>query len=631
MATSVPNAHEKEKQDAMDLAESSREEKWTHPSFVGELFNGRFRADLITPYLDQPADDKKIGDDYNEMFGKFLLENADADELDRTGELPKELIDGLIRIGALGLKIDKKYGGQGLSQTNYNRALELLGGHCGNLATLLSAHQSIGAPQPLKLFGTEEQKKTFLPRLTKEVSAFALTEPSVGSDPAKMKTTATLSEDGNHWILNGIKLWCTNGTIAKLIVVMARTPDKDVNGKKRKQISAFLVDTDTPGLKITHRCQFMGFRAIQNGVIALDNVKIPKDNLIGDLGGGLKLALTTLNTGRLSLPSLCIGLCKKCLEIVRHWSKDRIQWGAPLGKHEEIAAKISRMATSIFAMDAITYWTTQLVDRGGADIRLEAAIAKLFCTEEGYRIAYDTVQIRGGRGYETADSLKNRGEPAIPVERYLRDIRILTIFEGSTEIMHLFTAREALDTHMKLAKDLLTPGTSLSKKLKALWGMTKFYTFWYPKQWFYWSCYPKFKEMDKSLAGHYRFLDRTSHKLARTIFHQMIRHRHKLEYRQMVLARIVEVGSEMFAMAASCSKAQHMIKKNPADRTPITLADLFCKDARKRIKRYFKDICCNTDVKKGKLSRDLMAGKYTWLEKGPLQDNLDFGNPADIQ
>src|SRR5438876_4076479 len=241
---------------AMEVAEASRETEWEKPSFVGDLFLGKLNLDLIHPFPEQPAADRAEADDFLARMERFLAESVDADKIDEQGEYDYSLFDGLNQLGAWGMKIPKEYGGLGFSATNYNRAIGLVATWCGSTVAWLSAHQSIGGPQPLKLFGTEEQKKKYLPRLAKgAISAFALTEPGVGSDPAKMQTTATPSPDGKGWLLNGEKLWCTNVTKAELLVVMAQTPPKAVRGKEKKQISAFILKMNTPGVESAQRCQ----------------------------------------------------------------------------------------------------------------------------------------------------------------------------------------------------------------------------------------------------------------------------------------------------------------------------------------------------------------------------------------
>jgi alkylation response protein AidB-like acyl-CoA dehydrogenase len=603
----------------MEVAEASRETEWEKPSFVGDLFLGKLNLDLIHPFPEQPESDKKEADEFLTKLERFLAENVDADKIDAQGEYDYELFKGFSELGAWGMKIPKEYGGLGFSATNYNRAIGLVATWCGSSVAWLSAHQSIGVPQPLKLFGTEEQKKKYLPRLAKgSISAFALTEPGVGSDPAKMQTTATRTPDGKGWIINGEKLWCTNGTKAEIIVVMAQTPPKMVKGKEKKQISAFIVETNSPGFEVAHRCQFMGLRGIGNALLRFKDVYVPNENLLWGEGLGLKLALITLNTGRLTIPAGCAASGRRMLEIAREWANDRVQWGLPIGKHEAIAAKIGWMAAHTFAMESIVWLTSGLADRGDVDLRLEAAMAKLFNTEVAWQCVDHLVQIRGGRGFETADSLRARGERGYPVERIMRDMRINRIFEGTSEIQHLFIAREAVDPHMKRGYKILLPETPTGEKLSAAAKAGAFYATWYPSRYVGWSRKPGYGQFGK-LSTHMAFVERNSRHLSRSIFHAMMRFQAKLERKQMVLFRIVDIGTDLFAMAAAISYATMLAKKGGDTKNAMDLADLFCREARMRIETNFRYLFTDHDEAAYKVVSKLLKGEYEWFEGDLVQ------------
>src|SRR5438270_6827550 len=417
------------------VAESARQREWTLPSFGKELFLGRLRLDLIHPYPRPRPEEVEKGEAFLGRIAEFLR-SVDSLQIERDARIPDDVIKGLAELGAFGMNIPEEYGGLGLTQVYYNRALQLANSAHSALGALLSAHQSIGVPKPLKYFGTEEQKRKWLPRVAAgEVSAFLLTEPDVGSDPARLSATAVPTEDGSAYMLNGVKLWTTNGTIARVMVVMAEVPE---SAGHPGGISAFVVERDMKGVKIVRRNHFMGLRGIENALIDLEDVRVSRANLIGEEGRGLKIALVTLNTGRLSLPAICLTASKHCLKIVREWANERVQWGRPIGKHDAVAQKIAEIAGITFGMEAMGELSGELADEERNDIRLEAALAKLWCSEMAWRVADEMVQIRGGRGYETAASLKARGERPVPAEQILRDLRVTRIVEGSTEIMQLF-------------------------------------------------------------------------------------------------------------------------------------------------------------------------------------------------
>jgi hypothetical protein len=424
-----------------------------------------------------------------------------------------------------------------------------------------------------------------------------------------MTTQARLSEDGKHFILSGEKLWCTNGPIADIMVVMARTPPKVVNGIEKPQITALVVEKGMPGIEVAHRCDFMGIRAIQNGLIRFNDVRVPVENVLWGEGKGLKLALTTLNTGRLTLPAATTGMAKQCLSFCRRWGAERTQWGLPIGAHEFGRHKLAWIASHTLAMEAVTWLTSHWADQG-RDLRLEAAMAKLFTSETAWKIVDMTMQMRGGRGYEKAASLKARGEEPYPVERMMRDCRINMIIEGTSEIMRLYLAREAMDPHLRLAADVIRPGVPTGVKMRAGAKLAAHYSAWYASQWFNAGLWHHHNEMG-GLAGHYQYIESGAHRMARSMFHHMGMYRDKLERRQLILGRLMDIGTDLFAMAATCSYARHL-GTDAAER----LADHFCREAIRRIESAYRELAANHDPVTNQVGKSVLAGDMRWLEEG---------------
>ncbi|MFJ2795318.1 acyl-CoA dehydrogenase family protein [Streptomyces sp. NPDC087290] len=610
----TPRVTERE---ARQVAEAAREQDWHKPSFAKELFLGRFRLDLIHPHPLPPADDVRRGEAFLARLREFCETRIDGALIEREARIPDEVIRGLKELGALGMKIDPKYGGLGLTQVYYNKALALVGSVSPAIGALLSAHQSIGVPQPLKLFGSQEQKDAFLPRLARtDISAFLLTEPDVGSDPARLATSAV--PDGPDYVLDGVKLWTTNGVVADLLVVMARVPKSEGH---KGGITAFVVEADSPGITVEHRNAFMGLRGLENGVTRFHQVRVPAANRIGPEGAGLKIALTTLNTGRLSLPAMCVGAGKWCLKIAREWSAAREQWGRPVARHEAVGAKISFIAATTFALEAVVDLSSQMADENRNDIRIEAALAKLYGSEMGCLMADELVQIRGGRGFETADSLAARGERAVAAEQLLRDLRINRIFEGSTEIMHLMIAREAVDAHLKVAGDIIDPDKPLSAKAKAGANAASFYARWLPRLVAGPGQLPRtYAEFNPpghpDLSAHLRYVERSSRKLARSTFYAMSRWQGRMETKQGFLGRIVDIGAELFAMSAACVRAELLRSSDDHGREAYRLADVFCHQSRVRVEELFTRLWSNTDDLDRHLVDGILSGAYTWLEDG---------------
>ncbi|MFE9119772.1 acyl-CoA dehydrogenase family protein [Streptomyces sp. NPDC007172] len=619
----TPKVSERE---ARQVAEAAREQDWRRPSFAKELFLGRLRLDLIHPHPQPAPEDVERGEAFLAKMRDFCETRVDGRLIERQSQIPDEVVNGLKELGAFGMKIDTKYGGQGLTQVYYNKALTLAGSASPAIGALLSAHQSIGVPQPLKLFGTQEQKDAFLPRCARtDISAFLLTEPDVGSDPARL-ATAAVPDGEDTYVLDGVKLWTTNGVVADLLVVMARVPKSEGH---KGGITAFVVEADSPGVTVENRNAFMGLRGIENGVTRFHQVRVPAANRIGPEGSGLKIALTTLNTGRLSLPAMCVGGGKWALKIAREWAGVREQWGRPVARHEAVGAKISFIAATTFALEAMTDLSAQMADENRNDIRIEAALAKLYGSEMGWLMTDELVQIRGGRGFETADSLAARGERAVPAEQMLRDMRINRIFEGSTEIMHLLIAREAVDAHLSVAGDLIDPDKTLQDKAKAGVGAAGFYAKWLPKLVAGPGQLPSAYSEFGPLAQHLRYAERAARKLARSTFYAMSRWQGRMETKQGFLGRIVDIGAELFAMSAACVRAEHLRAAGENGREAVQLADTFCRQSRIRVEELFTRLWSNTDDLDRKVVDEVLAGAYTWLEEGVIDPSDDGAWIAD--
>lgn len=589
---------------ARSVAEAARETEWRKPSFGKQLFLGRLRMDLIDPWPE--AKSSEDSERFLAELRDYVSSHVDGAQIERDARIPDEVFRGLANLGCFGMKIDKQYGGLGLSNLDYCRALTLAGSVSPAIGALLSAHQSIGVPQPLKIFGSDEQKQRFLPRLAAgEVSAFLLTEPDVGSDPARMSSTAEPVEGG--YKLNGVKLWATNGSVSTLLVVMATVPKSQGH---RGGITAFVVEGTAEGVTVERRNAFLGLRGLENSVTRFHDVFVPAENVIGGEGQGLKIALTTLNTGRLSLPAMCVGAAKWCLGVGRGWSSRRVQWGRPVGQHEAVATKLAFIAATEYGMESMLELCCVLADDDRNDFRIEAALVKLFGSEKAWTVADELIQIRGGRGYETADSLAARGEKALGIEQILRDLRINRIFEGSTEIMHLFIAREAVDQHLSVAGDIIDPKASLSRKGKALLKASGFYARWLPTLFAgpgtFWG-YRRFGP----LAGHVRYAERAARRLARHTFRGMATWQGRLEHKQAFLSRVVDIGAELFAIAAVCSRARHSGRAEE-----VELADLFSRQARQRVVILEHALWNNTDSGDVALAKKLLAGRYRFAEDG---------------
>ena len=578
--------------------EAAREEM-RYPSFTAGLFAGAPPFDLVVPFPIQPAADRAIGDDYCARVETFLRRRVDPAEIERTGRMPPEVLRGLAELGAIVITIPSEYGGLGMSKTNYYRVLQLVGSYCNVLALTLSAHQSIGVSQPLLQFGTAEQKREWLPRIAGgAMSAFALTEPQVGSDPASMASTATLADDGTHYVIDGEKLWCTNGVVADVLILMAK-----VEGR----ITALIVDAKSPGIEVLHRCEFMGNRGIENAWMRLTGVRVPKENVLGEVGRGLRVALSTLNSGRISLAALCLGMAQQFFDPTVRWANTRHTFGAPIGEHELITHKIARMAADIYAMHAVTWLVCGMIDRAHSDFRVESAIAKLFTSERLWSIADTAMQVRGGRAYETAASLRARGEEPVPIEQIMRDARLYLIGEGASEILTLFIAREVMDSHLKRAQGFLA-GDGAAKLGEAV-RLGRYYAPWYSRQLFSRNGHEIPGVDDPDTRDQLGYVQQTSRRLARVLLQTMVRYQASLERRQGLVGRLAGIGVDLFVVTACALYAPH------ADGGKV-LARQAIADAQDRIERNFRGLANNYDEDTTALGREVLRGGFAWLTRG---------------
>ena len=605
---------------AREVAEQSRDQEWQRPSFAKGLYMGDVDFSLIDPFPQPDPEAAARGEQFLQVLDN-VVDSIDTTRIETEGRIPDETVAALREIGAFGMKIPRKYGGLELSLLDYGRALMRIGSVSPAIGALLSAHQSIGVPEPVKSFGTEKQKQAYLPRCAAgAISAFLLTENDVGSDPARLGTTARLGDDGEHYVIDGAKLWTTNGVVAELLVVMAAVEPHEAHGDApagKGGITAFIVEADTEGITVENRNAFMGLRGIENGVTRFRQVRVPTANRLGKEGSGLKIALSTLNTGRLSIPAMCAGAGKWATKIAREWSAARVQWGHPVGKHQAIASKLSYIASSTYALEAVFELSASLADAGMKDVRIEAALAKLYSSEVSCTIADELLQIRGGRGYETAASQAARGERAVPVEQLLRDLRINRIFEGSTEIMHLLIAREAVDAHLQAAGDLARADSTMEEKAKAAWGASGFYAKWLPQLALGSGNLPNAYSGHGPLARHLRFVERASRRIARQSFAGMARWQAGMERQQVFLGHIVDIGAELFAMSAVITKT-HALEMNgsPEHASALVLAEAFCEQATERCEEHFERLWDNTTHTDEQVAKQLLNGDFRWLEAG---------------
>jgi alkylation response protein AidB-like acyl-CoA dehydrogenase len=585
------------------------------------LFEADVRWDLFTSIGIPQTSPAAL--DFLERF-KLALIPLDPERVDSEGELPEPILKALAEIGAFGIKIPKRFGGLELTQSEYQKVATLCASVDASLTVLLSAAQSIGVPEPLRLFGTEEQKAKYLPRLARgEISGFALTERNVGCDISKVETYAVrVVENGKTvaYRLTGEKFFITNSAkqngefLSSLLIVIARIvdrPEELQDPQAQKRYGAFIVETQWPGCSVT-RLHFEGVRGIYNGIPTFKNVYVPIENRLGNEEDGLRIALATLTVGRLTLPAACSGGLKQCLSVMRWWGRTRVQWNKPIGEHTLIGEKLCRAAAYTLALDAVMAFCGAWANKMG-DLRLESAAAKIIGSEWYWEVVNDLFQVRGGRGFMTVESQRKSGELGIPVMRMLRDARINLVWEGTSEILRIWMAREALSPYIEHGIAFLqgSPSDKIAAPLYYARIALR-------------SCLPFLNPQRNSgifgmeYARWVRFIESSSRSLTRSTLVATARHRQGLHNKQLLLQDLVNDSLWLFPMAATLWYAsQSEMRTKPGI---LELATYFCQEmadhldppssSAKRIRRHKKDTIVYH------LSKTIMSGEYAWLEEG---------------
>lgn len=628
----------------LERIEEARERLTGH-SFMAGLFVGKPDFSLLlTP--EEPLEQKAAWERYRPRLETFLRTQVDPDEIERTAKIPDSVLKGLFALGAFGMKIPKQYGGLGFSYTNYGRALMLMASWSNILALTVAVPQSIGIAMPLLLFGTEEQKRKYLPIVAREaISAFALTESLTGSDAANVQTDAVLDSRGTVFVVNGEKLWCTNGSIARYVTLIARVPAKRVQhdgrtvwvpvpegkGGEDQVHTAFILDMETPGVRVQQRCQFEGCRGIENAYMTFADVRIPAANVIGEVGRGLKYALTILNVGRaVSIPAICLGMAKQAWQPTLDHANTRLTFQKPLSDRQTQRMRLGRMAVNLLTMEALASSVWRMADQHSYDVRIEAAIAKIFCSEKTIQFLKDAQIIFGGMGYETADSKRVRGEPAFGIEQLVRDAEMYRIGEGATDILRPFVAREGVSPHLERAQRYMNGGGNRNERFVELLKLVRFYIPWYMSLWLRRALPDRTEFRHPKVFQLLGYVEQSSRRLACAIFWAMVRHGEQLRDDQGRQARIETIGEDLFTIATVALEASSLARVN-ADEQVWDLVDHFVADAQVRIDRAISELRGhNGDDVPTTIGQHTVEGTYAWLSHGIIPRGLRDYLPAAV-
>ena len=555
--------------------------------FAKALFFGRFRGDLLFPYPTLPPDQQAVADEMARKVQAFANDQIDATRIDRESRIPDSVVRGLADLGVLGLTIPTEFGGRGFNQQQYRPTMEILGGHCASTAVFVNAHHSIGL-RALVLFGTPAQQERWLPGLLDgtKLAAFALTEPEAGSDAGNVQTTATPTEDGSAYILNGSKHYITNGGIADVLTVMARTPDKGGGSK----VTAFLVTPDMPGFEVIEaRADKCGIRGTATGKLRFTNMRVPAENILGPLGKGLRVALTVLDFGRTTFGASCTGVAKTCLAAMTRHARQRVQFQQPLSEFQLVQKKVAFAAAHAFAMEAMTTETAALIDRGSDDYMVETAMLKVFATEHLWTIVNDTIQVWGGKAYFTDQ----------PLERWMRDARINTIGEGANDVLKAFIAVVGCrgpGEYLKGLRDDLAGGRWSFGKIGAALGVgTRLYAPWL-------ASVPHVPVVHPDVFDDSRVIAARVRQLGLTLPHVFLRLKDEATFvqAQLVHERIADIAIDLYAASCVLSRLDALRGKPGTNGSGpgqdlIAAGTYFLKLACRRIDQRFAELEANDD------------------------------------
>lgn len=568
-----------------------------NPSFTRGVFQGEIREDLVFPFPVPSNEDREALVQILDAFRSWAADNLDPAQLDHDAKFPDHVRTGMAELGLMGLNIPEAYGGFGASTLVFSRVFGEIGAHDAALAVYFGAHQSIGI-KGIILFGTEAQKQQWLPRCAtgELIGAFCLTEAGSGSDAQAMRTSAVPSADGAHYVMNGTKFWISNAGYAGVFTVFAKVPVM-VDGKEKQRVTAFIVDAHAPGISLGKIEEKMGIKASDTRTVTFENVMVPKENLLGEIGGGFKIALEILNSGRLGLSAGSSRGTRMMMKHAIEYAKQREQFGRPIGSFEMIQKKIALAAADCYAADAGWMLCAGMVDRGGVDFSLETAACKIYASELAFRTASDAMQIAGGIGYSKE----------FPYERAMRDSRINLIFEGTNEILRALIALMGLQ---QPGEELKAVGKAFKDPLHSIGAISSYLTGRVKRT----LKKPEFTKVHELLADEADMVADNIHGLALAVEKALIEHGKAIIERQMLQERMANAAIDIYLSTAVLSRATATIEKHGAEaaKADLDAAHLFISMSMRRTRRAIRAIERNSDERMREVAqRALDSGDLT--------------------